>query len=223
MDKIQGAFGFRACANILKSTGKRAKDQHELRDGIEKASDSCIFHHTYQYFLKGRMLEYTNDFAEWTGESLGDRALAEEFSNIDPYDFTNIEGLRNELLKVINNHLDKHPEPKEPMPGDEFYFNETVTLIFPVGIWARNLAEFSAAIKYVDAGSIYYHFYEARRRLGGLTDDFSQWLEEALSKKELAEKIRGIDPLMYTVEQVRMALSRVIEDEVRRDMEELPQ
>jgi len=223
MDKKHGPFGFKAGANILKATGKSAKNQHELRDGIEGASDSCIFHHTYQYFLKGRMVEYTNDFAEWTGESLGDRALAEELSNIDPYDFMSINDLRNELVKVISNHIERHAEPKEPMPGNEFYFNETVTLIFPVRVWARNLAEFSAAIKYIDAGCIYYHFYEARRHFVGRTDDFSQWLEKTLSKKELAEKIRSIDPLMYTVEQVRSALSRIIEEEVQRDMEELPQ
>jgi hypothetical protein len=223
MASIDGPFGFKACANILKSTGKSAKNQHELRDEIQRASASCIYYHMFQYFLKGRMLEYTNDFAEWTGASLGDRALAEELSNIDPYDFTDLEDLRNELLKVLTSHLERHPEPKEPMPGNEFYFNETITLVFPIGVWARNLAEFSSAIRYVDAGSIYYHFYEARRRLGGSADDFSLWIEEFLLKKELAEKIRGIDPLMYSVEQVRTALSRTLEEEVRRDMEELPQ
>jgi len=223
MGEMHEPFDFKACANILKSTGRSVGNLHQLRDEIQRASGSSIFHHTYQYFLKGRMLEYTNDFAEWTGEALGDRALAEELSNIDPYDFTDIEGLRNELFRVISSHMEKHPEPREPMPGNEFYFNETVTLIYPVGIRASNLAELYSAIKYVDAGSIYYHFYEARRRGGGPADDFSTWIEKALAKTELAGRIRAIDPLMYTVEQVRTTLSRIIEYEVRRDIEVPPQ
>jgi hypothetical protein len=105
------------------------------------------------------------------------------------------------------------------MPGKEFYFNETVTLIFPEGIRARNLAEFLTAIKHVDADSIYYHFYEARIRLGSGVDDFSRWIEDVFGKTELAEKIRGIDPFMHNIEGIREHLVEAIEEEVRKDME----
>ena len=77
-------FEFKACASILKSTGKKAKNLRELRDIIAVVGDGSIFHHTYQYFLKGRIFEYTNDFAHWAGESLEERALSEHLSNIDP-------------------------------------------------------------------------------------------------------------------------------------------
>lgn len=122
-----------------------------------------ISHHsyTYQYFLKGHILEYTNDFAHWAGESLEERALAEHLSNIDPYEFKNINDLRNKLLNVIDDYLKKFPEPREAMSGDEFYFNETVTLIFPAGIMAKNLAEFLMAVKYVSM-LICYHFHIAK-------------------------------------------------------------
>jgi len=219
MEVMIEPFEFKQCISILKSTGKKAKNLRELSDVIAVISDECIFHHTYQYFLKGHILEYTNDFAHWAGESLEERALSEHLSNIDPYDFKEMNDLRNKLLNVVDDYLRKFPEPRDAMPGDEFHFNETVTLIFPVGIRAKNLAEFLTAIKYVEAGSLYYHFYEARIRLGGGTDDFSRWIEDAFGKKELAEKIRKIDPFMHNMEGIRKHLVEAVEEEVRKDME----
>lgn len=212
-------FEFRQCVSIHKSTGKKAGNLRELRDVIAEASEESIVHHNYQYFMKGHMLEYTNDFAEWVGESLGEKALAEHLSNIDPYEYKDIGALRNELLELIDDYLDRFPNTKEAMPGDELYFNETVTLIFPVGIRARNLAEFFAAIKYIEEDCIYYHFYEARIRLGRWIDDFSRWFEDTLGEKDLAGKIRAVDPLMYTSEQIRTFIAGLVEEKVRRDME----
>jgi len=214
-------FEFKQCVSILKSTGKKARTLRELRDVIAIVSEESIFHHTYQYFLKGHVLEYTNDFAHWAGESLEERSLAERLSGIDPYDFSTRSALRNELLKVIDEYLKNFPEPREAMAGEEFYFNQTITLAFPVGIRVQNLAEFLIAIKYIDAGSIYYHFYEARIRLGSGVDDFSAWIQNVLLKKELADKIRAIDPLMHSVEGIREHIIEAVEEKVKADMEVL--
>lgn len=217
MAEVKESFEFKQCISLLKSTGKKAKNLHELRDAIAVVSDESIFHHTYQYFLKGHILEYTNDFAHWAGESLEERALSEHISNIDPYAFKSIDELRQELLNVIDFYLENFPEPRKAMIGDEFYFNETVTLTFPVGIRVKNLAEFLIAIKYIDAAAIYYHFYEARVRLG--VDDFSRWFEDSLSKKELAKKIRSIDLFMHNIEGIRDRIIEAVEKDVRRGME----
>lgn len=216
-------FEFRQCISIPKSTGKKAATLRELREAISSVSDESIFHHTYQYFLKGHILEYTNDFAHWAGESLEERSLAELLSGIDPYEFKNIAELRRELLREIDEYLEKFPEPREAMPGDEFYLNQTITLTFPAGIRVRNLAEFLIAIKYVDAGSIYYHFYEARVRLGSGVDDFSAWIQNVLLNKELADRIRTIDPFMHSVEGIREHIIEVVEEKVKTDMEVLQQ
>ncbi|WP_242455832.1 DUF5752 family protein [Dissulfurispira thermophila] len=214
-------FEFKQCVSILKSTGKKAKNLRELRDAIAVVSDESIFHHTYQYFLKGHVLQYTNDFAHWAGESLEERALSEHLSNIDPYSFKNINELRQELLNVIDGYLEYFPEPREAMIGDEFYFNETITLIFPMSIRVKNLAEFLIAIKYIDAAAIYYHFYEARIRLG--VDDFSKWIEDSLNKKELSEKIRSIDLFMHSIEGIRDHIIEAVEKDVRAGMEAIEQ
>ncbi|RJQ45462.1 MAG: hypothetical protein C4538_08525 [Nitrospiraceae bacterium] len=216
MEEIK-PFEFKQCISILKSTGKKAHNLRSLREVAASVSDESIFHHTYQYFLKGHILEYTNDFAHWAGEGLEERALAERLSNIDPYDFYNVSELRKELLGVMDDYLNNFPEPREAMAGDEFYFNETVTFTFPIGLVVKNLAEFLIAVKYVDTASLYYHFYEARIRLG--IDDFSAWIDQVLGKRELAAKIRGIDLFMHSVEGIREHILETIEDEVKRGME----
>lgn len=219
MAEILEPFEFKQCLSILKSTGKKAKNLRELRDMIVIISDECVFHHTYQYFIKGHVLEYTNDFAHWAGESLEERALSEYLSNVDSYDFPDIRDLRKEIIRVLDDYLATFPAPREAMSGDEFYFNETVTLIFPVGVRARNLAEFFTAMKFVEPSSIYYHFYEARIRLGKGIDDFSRWIADSFDKKNLSERIRAIDLFMHSIEEIRNHIVSTVEEEVRRDME----
>jgi hypothetical protein len=155
-------------------------------------------------------------------ESLGERALSEYLSNIDPYSYPDIEALRGELLKAMDSRLEILPEPRDAMAGDEFFFREAITLIFPANIRARNLAEFLIGIRYVDKSSIYYHFYEARVRLSAGTDDFSKWFVNSLGQESLAEKIASIDPFMHTLDGIRGHIVEAVEDEVKRAMEEIP-
>jgi hypothetical protein len=92
------AFVFRECVNLLKSTGRTAAHLREFKDMLALVPDESIFHHTCHYFLRSPGLEYTNDFAYWAGESLGERVLAEYLSNIDPYGYINIYDLRKGCL-----------------------------------------------------------------------------------------------------------------------------
>lgn len=216
MDEIK-PFEFMECVTILKATGKKARNIHDLRALISAISNESLFHHTYQYFLKGHILEYTNDFAHWVGESLEERALSERLSNIDPFAFKDIPSLRQEFLDEIDDYIRNFPKPRNAMPGDEFYFNETVTLIFPVGVQAHNLAEFLLAIRYVDQACIYYHFYEARIRHGG--DDFSAWIETVLGNPGLARSIRAIDPFMHNIEGIRTHIVDAVDNDLRCAME----
>jgi hypothetical protein len=166
------------------------------------------------------MLEYTNDFAEWAGESLEERALSERLTSIDPYTLKTVANVRKELLREIDAFLNDFPEPHDVISGNEFYFNETVNLAFPVGIKTKNLAEFLVAIEHIDAGSIYYHFYDSRVRLGeGVVDDFSRWIEHTLFRKKIADKIRTLDPFMHSIESIRNHIRVILEEYVRADME----
>lgn len=233
-------FEFMQCVSIVKSTGKSAKNLGELRKMISEVGDESIFHHVYQYFIKGHILEYTNDFAHWagehleesalaerltsidpyTGEYIGEEALAERLSNSEPYTLESVNKVRKELIRKIDDFLREYPEPRDVLKGNEFYFNETVNLIFPVGVKADNLAEFLIAMEHIDASSIYYHFYESRVRLAeGEVDDFSRWIEHTLFRKKVAERIRAIDPFMHSIESIRENIRAILEESVRADME----
>lgn len=216
---VDTSFEFRDMVSIPKSTGKKAKDLRQFREGIASVSDECIFHHTCQYFSRGHIQEYTNDFAQWASVDLEEGALSEHLSNIDPYAFASIQDLRNELLGVIDRYLEDFPEPRAVLPGSEFFFCEAINFVFPAGLRARNLAEFFMALKYIDTSSIYYHFYEARVRLGKRVDDFSTWVEEVVGEADMAEKIRAIDPFMHTMEGIREHLAEIIEQGLRKEME----
>ncbi len=213
-------FEFKQCIGLLKATGRKAKNLHELRAGIEGASKESVYYHTSQYLLKARKLEYTNEFAQWAGESLGERVLAEHLSIVDPYEFKDFVDLKDKLLTVIDDYLETFPEPREVIPGNEFYFNETITLVMSSGMEVDNLAEFLVAARHLDDSSIYYHFYESRTRLGG-EDDFTNWLEDSLGETELAEKMRAIDPFMYGIEGTRNLIVKMVEERVKTTMESL--
>ena len=217
-DRLEGPFfEFRQCVKLLKATGKKARDLEELEALINSISPNSIYHHVYEYPLKLIELEYTNDFAHWAGETLEARRLGEALSNIDPYRFASIEDLRKELAREIGEFRKNHTLVQRVLPGEEFYFNETITLVFPAGARARNLAEFLLALKFVDASSIYYHFFEARNRVG--INDFSAWLRDALGREELAKRLHEIDLLMHTVAEIRELLASLIEEELRREIE----
>lgn len=214
----EGVFEFRECVKLLKATGRKARNLRELRDLIEVISPDSIYHHTYEYFFKLLVLEYTNDFARWIGETLEIRPLAEILSNIDPYRNISIEDLRMEFIAHIDNYLSRFPALRQAREGAEFHFNETVTLVFRSGLRAKNLAEFLMALRFVDPSSIYYHFYEARTRVG--VNDFSAWLAGTLNKVELASELRKIDLLMHTVSDIKGYIVEIVETELKKEIEE---
>ena len=212
-------FVFRDIVAVVKYTGFKAATLVELRDAIGKISKDSLFHHTCRYYLKGNVQEHTNDFAHWAGVDLEEGALAEQLSNIDPYSFETMDGLREHFLLIIDEYLNDAPEPTPVRPGEEFFFSEAAVFVLPSGTKVKNLAEFLMAIKYIDASSIYYHFYEARARLGAGVDDFSMWIEGSLDLPDIAEKLRLIDPFMNNLEDIRLKIIDVLEGCIRREME----
>ncbi|RMG69101.1 MAG: hypothetical protein D6710_09320 [Nitrospirae bacterium] len=216
MAEVNNTFEFKRCYTVLISTGRKARNLKELLDILRDVSADSIFHHTLQYFMKVHQLSYTNDFAQWAGESLEERALSERLSSIDPFEFSQIEPIRARLIETVESFLEEFPEPRDVFPGNEFYFNMTLSFVYPVGIRVTGLTEFLQALKSVDPQCIYYHFYEARWRLENSIDDFSMWLEHSLGEKALAEEVRAIDLFMHTIEGVRNRIVNLVQERLLR-------
>lgn len=210
-------FKFYECTALVRMTGRRASDAIELLEILEQVSPESIFHHMHQYFLKPHVVspEYPNDLAEWVADALEEKSLAERLANLNPFEFTNIEGVRGELVRVIQEFLKEYPPPRPVLPGKEFFFNEGVTLVTPTGLEASSLKEFLKVIKLVDSSSIYFHFYEARLRVGKEKDDFSRYFDECLDEcSGLAQRISSLDPYMYSTEVLREKIADMVESQL---------
>jgi len=77
---------------------------------------------------------------------------------------------------------------------------------------ARNLAEFTDALRKVSIHSIHYHFINARLRLKLNTNDFSLWLENDLELGALADRINRIDIYTSTLSDVRNQILKIVEN-----------
>lgn len=211
-------FKFYQCVTLIQMTGRRAGDILDLLEILKQISPEAIFHHMHQYFLKPHVKapEYPNDFAVWVADALGEQNLAEGLANLNPFDFESIEDVRSELIRIITEHLKDYPPPRPVLPGREFFFNEAITFVIPTGMEASSLGDFPKALKEVNSTSIYFHFYEAKLRLGKRQDDFSLYFESCLECPGLADKIKSLDPYMYSTEVLRNKIIKLVEEELWR-------
>ena len=211
-------FIFYECTALVRMTGRSASDLVEFVEIIKRVSAESIFHHMHQYFMKPhvRPPEYPNDFAEWAADALEDKTLAERLANLNPFEFSSIEGVRGEIVRVVEDHMRKSRLPRPVVMGKEFFFNDAVTLVIPTGFEASTLEEFVTAFDKVDSSSIYFHFYEARLRLGKEEDDFSRYFADStdLNCPDLPKRIKTLDPYMYSTEVLRSKIKAMVELDV---------
>lgn len=103
-DNKPTAFVVKDCALAAIATGLLAQSLSELRDHLTGIHLGCIYYHFIYYYFRGDLLRphfddpgYNNDFAYWARHALHDVPLAERLGIIDPADYPESEGLRQEL------------------------------------------------------------------------------------------------------------------------------
>jgi hypothetical protein len=122
---------------------------------------------------------------------------------VDTVQFTSINDLREKFVEIIEDYMKRTGKNPDAPEGYEFHFMKAVTFVVPTLHVAHSLKEFYEIVQKISVHSIYYHMFEARLRLKRKTNDFSNWLEECLGEKELAEKIARLDPYTHTLEGLR--------------------
>ncbi len=211
-------FHFCTRLHLSELTGLKAASLTELLELTKEVSGSCIYHHTHRFLQQHQYLspEPPNDFAYWVTEVLGEDRLGEELASIDIIQFSTIRSIRAEIVKTIEEYLQKNPraELRFAHPGSEFHFINSVSFIFTTSYIAGDLKEFIDILKKITIDSIYYHMFEARLRLEKKTNDFSNWIENAIGDKKLADKISRLDPYTYTMEDLRDTIIRIIEKRI---------
>lgn len=207
-------FLFSSRLNLLELTGRRARTVEELLEGLREVPEAVIYHHTHHYLQQHQYLspEPPNDFAYWVTQILGDTVLGEKLAAIDICQFTSLEGLRQALIRGIEEHLAQgRGLGRAAPPGQEFQFVKAITFVLPTGRAATALEEFLQALQEVTINSLYYHIFEARLRLGKPSNDFSEWLEDSLGEAELARAIARLDPYTHTMEGLRQHIAELVE------------
>jgi len=201
-------FRFVGCIELLENLGVKAQDERELLEFLRQVPAGSVFYHTCGYFLRYRIFvgPYVNDFAAWTAVHLGDRVLGERLAVVDPFDFADLEQLREELVSIVSDHLGHLRAPPGVDDGEPFHFVQSHVVEIPTGLEARTLAEFRDRLAEVEASAIYYHTVLARARLGRGAGDFAGWLRGSLGRDDLAAAVERTDPYLSSLERVRSRL-----------------
>ena len=92
---------------------------------------------------------------------------------------------------------------------------KSVSVILPTPYVAHDLREFVETLRKISLGSLYFHIFESRLRLGRGLNDFSDLDAGQPGEDELGEEIARLDPYTYTLEGLRSALIQLIEKRIK--------
>jgi hypothetical protein len=206
-------FYFNSSAQLIRIGRLRATTLGEFSVMLQTCPDDAIFQHTFQTLREHHYLRegFTNDFAHWIFSACNEVGLAEQLAAVDVREYTSIRALRTQLVKIIQEYLDKNPHSRERAAFEPFYFCATDSVVIPTPFVARNLAEFADGLRQVSLHSVHYHYIEARVRLKLNSNDFSLWMEEELDLLSLADRINRIDIYTSTLEDVRQRILRIVQ------------
>ncbi len=210
-------FWFSEYLVMPQPTGKNATNLRELLQFLREMSEPALEYHLWQSRLALTQSggEYTNDFASWAAKGLNDPNLAERLSSIDPFEYDGLTEVRDAMVELLEEYLWDFPHNSEVRPGYEFYICEASSVIMRSGFAAQTLRQFCAALRSVGLDSVYYHFFDARRRLHDRKkDDFSHWIETNFGMRELVSAMRDIDIFFYTLLEIRNAILSLIKQHV---------
>lgn len=213
-------FRFSSCMELREVLGKRAMDEYRLLELIEEVPADSIYYHTHSYYLRHAYAQqlYSNDFATWVVLYAQDRVLGERLGVLDPFEFSDIEQLRDEILTILAEHLNHSTAVPRCIVSEPFEFIRSHVIDIPLGLEVRTLGEFYDALADVEVGAVYNHVCEARMRKNPLSVDFAYWLssEEGLGLQELALKVEQVGRLGLSLEGMRKKILRLCDQELVR-------
>ncbi len=210
-------FLFNEFLIIRKPTGQQAQSLRELLNTLRAADEEVVYHHMYRGYLRydPNLWDYPNDFARWAKNGLESQVLAERLANINPFEYRRVEDVRERVVQEVEEYLWDYQYIPPVRPGFEFHFERSTGIILPTTISARTLPQFCDALSRSGVSIIYYHFFESRMRLMEQRDDFSTWIELNFGFPDLVSAIRSIDFYLYSLEELRNKLSRLMRHYIR--------
>jgi len=194
-------------------TGKQARDLPELLAAIKEIDESSIFNHVYHALLDSHFLPigYPNDFAYWVIDALHEPVLAERLANLDLREFPDIEALRKEIIRIIEDYMAMHDISRRADVGQEFYFIRCISVTFPTKYVVKNMNEVLETIKEIDLDSIFYYFIASRLLGGEHYKELSRWIR-GNNSHGLMEKLDNLYPYGFAnMDALRNEIIRIVE------------
>ncbi len=206
-------FAFQSAASLVKHTGYSADNVRALLRGLQRVPGSSIFYHVHHALFRRHFTigEFMNDFARWALTALGEEALAERLSAVDPLHCQSVREARNELVRVISEQLGASEYVAHVPSGKRFFFSQAQTFVFPTGRSAAGLQEFGQEVQRVGVDTIFHHFVTAPLRLGRKDNDFSAWLRDELGEPDLAHQVAELSPYSYDLYRLRERIGDLVE------------
>lgn len=219
LTKAKEPFGFQTRLHLSELTGLKASTLSQLLERIKNVPGSCIYHHTHKFLQQHQYIspEPPNDFAYWVSEVLGEDELGETLASIDTVQYGTIRLLRDKITESISEYLEHNESAsrKFARKGEEFHFIKAMSFVLPTHYVATDLAEFAEILGRITIDSIYFHIFESRLRLERANNDFSNWIENSIGDKVLADKIARLDPYTRTLEGLRTVLIQMTRERIR--------
>jgi hypothetical protein len=207
-------FAIKDCALANIATGRRAQTLRELRNILRDVHAGSIYHHFWGTLLRPQSSdrEFNNDFASWSFHSIHDNRMAERLAVIDPMDFSDLEGLRQEVIEVIDERLDETEVVLFAGADQQFHFVRSAIVVFDTHRRLAEPEELVAALPSLSVGSVFYHFIDARRRTEGGVDDFRAWLTGlGTDYADLCDALAETDPYFDSLYSLKTRLSGIFE------------
>jgi len=205
-------FYFNTSAHLLHIGRERANTLAELLQALRTCSEGSIFQHTFRTLQEHHFIRegFSNDFVHWAFSACNERGLAERLAGIDVREFTSVQALREQIVRVVEEYIQSNPASGNRPAREPFYFCSADMVVLPTPFVAHNLAEFGDGLAHVTVHSIHHHFIEARLRLQLKSNDFSRWLANEAGLEEAARRLERIDIYTSTLEGVRRQIIHIV-------------
>lgn len=206
MDRLS----FTPISPLVKLLGVKARNPVELLEGLKKVPTSSIYYHTHRFLEKHHYLspEPPNDFAYWLSNIINQKDLGESFASVDIVSFRDMEEVRSEFIKILEDYISKGKRIVNCPEGQEFNFSSCITIILPTSYVANNLKQFIETLDKISIHSLYFHVFEAQMHLRRGASDFATWLR-SIGEDKLAEEISKLSIYTITLEGLRKKIIKL--------------
>lgn len=207
---MSNTFKFYTHFHLVRLLGIKARNPVELLEGLKKVPTSSIYYHTHNFLEKHHYLspEPANDFAYWLSNILNQKDLGELFASVDIANFRDMEEVRSEFIKILEEYISRGKCAVNCPEGQEFHFVSCITIILPTPYIAHDLKEFIEILDKVSIYSLYFHVFEALMHLRRGTSDFATWFR-SIGEDKLAEEISKLDIYTITLEGLRKKIIKL--------------